>query len=742
MKSVIVLLIFMITGGIAYAQSCSATWALTSNGDCVGEGSITGNPVTRANPVPVPTISYTSNGAGSNSWNVATLTTDRYYEYVLTAMSNVTITNLSLVMQVNYTGMHASIRYSTDNFASYPTLLDDLAFGSSNPYTYTNSSLSVTLTSGQILKIRVYGWNANNINRIFYNRDLVIYGNRETTATDDFRTIALGNWDQTSIWQSSLDGMNWVNSSLIPNATSNIITIAHSVTITTPTSCGNLNFAGGSINLGNNNLTINGTLSGSPSFIYSGIGIPSQTGTNSNITLMIMNPLSLPAVMNSLTIRPGSGNSVILPNNINVGYLTFTNGSITLGNHSIMINSNIIGASLFIYNGSGGLSGTGALNSNIVLAMNSAAQIPPEVNAIDVNPGTGNSAMLPNDVTTTILTFTSGTLSFNNHSLTLADTDFSLTGSQSVSDIFVDLYNISHVYEGNHSIEHTWETSGNVNGTVDLTFSYPASMTTAPKVDVYRRNHLDGESLWTRITRCNTVNHGSYYSVTVHGIDTLQNTNAVDYDWTIADIEQTLPVELGSFAATFTTEGNITLYWTTYSETDVLGYHVFRNTENIVSSANCLTQSLIPANNTSYTQHYSFTDDEVGTDHVTYYYWLQYTEFSGQTILSSPISIEVNQSVTPSVPALSTSIQNVYPNPFVNSATIQYGLKTDDQVEMNIFNIKGQLVKRLINIGKIAGTYDVRWDGKDTNGNVCSSGVYYIEMHTGSSHMLRKILKL
>jgi hypothetical protein len=259
-------------------------------------------------------------------------------------------------------------------------------------------------------------------------------------------------------------------------------------------------------------------------------------------------------------------------------------------------------------------------------------------------------------------------------------------------------------------------------------------------VRVYRRNHIVGESQWTLLGTFDTVNHGTYYSVVVNGITTLNGTSG-DLDWTISETDQTLPVELASFTATLTYDGNIVLSWITHSETGVLGYHVFRNTENLISTANCLTQALIPATNTSETHTYSYLDDEVGTEHVVYYYWLQYTEFSGETLLSNPYTIEVNNNVTPPIVPEATSIQSIYPNPFRNTATIKYGLKADEKLTIEVFNVKGQLVNRVFSGSKVAGTWDVTWNGQDQKGASCGSGIYYIVMNTGSTHTLRKIVK-
>jgi len=57
-------------------------------------------------------------------------------------------------------------------------------------------------------------------------------------------------------------------------------------------------------------------------------------------------------------------------------------------------------------------------------------------------------------------------------------------------------------------------------------------------------------------------------------------------------------------------------------------------------------------------------------------------------------------------------------------------LKEAGQVKISVFNARGQLVRTLVNESKTAGTYQVIWDGKDNNGHIASSGIYFFRMDT------------
>ena len=69
-----------------------------------------------------------------------------------------------------------------------------------------------------------------------------------------------------------------------------------------------------------------------------------------------------------------------------------------------------------------------------------------------------------------------------------------------------------------------------------------------------------------------------------------------------------------------------------------------------------------------------------------------------------------------------------YPNPFNPVTFIRYTLpdnKANYQVIIKVYNSLGQLITTLVNEEKSPGTYQVLWNGKDSNGKVVTSGVYF-----------------
>ena len=84
-----------------------------------------------------------------------------------------------------------------------------------------------------------------------------------------------------------------------------------------------------------------------------------------------------------------------------------------------------------------------------------------------------------------------------------------------------------------------------------------------------------------------------------------------------------------------------------------------------------------------------------------------------------------------------------YPNPFNPITTINYYLIENSKVEINIYNIKGQKVKQLINEHLSTGQHSVIWNGKDDNNKLVSSGVYLYKLNVNNkTEVVKKCMLL
>lgn len=89
---------------------------------------------------------------------------------------------------------------------------------------------------------------------------------------------------------------------------------------------------------------------------------------------------------------------------------------------------------------------------------------------------------------------------------------------------------------------------------------------------------------------------------------------------------------------------------------------------------------------------------------------------------------------------LKTELFRNYPNPFNPETSIRYSIASPSQVRMDIYNIKGQLIRTLINESKSAGEHRAIWNGKDDKGNSVSSGVYFYKLSSGRFSSTKKMI--
>lgn len=204
--------------------------------------------------------------------------------------------------------------------------------------------------------------------------------------------------------------------------------------------------------------------------------------------------------------------------------------------------------------------------------------------------------------------------------------------------------------------------------------------------------------------------------------------------------DQTLPVTLSHFSATLSSQNYVQLTWTSQSESNLLGYNVFRSDSHDLGSAAKISD-LIEGTNTSQTQIYAYYDKEL-PDEGTYYYWLQHVDLDGSSGFHGPVSVVfsiISEGDSPGIPTI-TKLGNAYPNPFNPHTTLQYQLKDPGRVEIDIYNVRGQIVRSFSRYHDAAGRYSILWNGCDDSGKALLSGVYLYRMRSGDYCAIKKLV--
>ncbi|MCD4829032.1 MAG: T9SS type A sorting domain-containing protein [Candidatus Cloacimonetes bacterium] len=97
------------------------------------------------------------------------------------------------------------------------------------------------------------------------------------------------------------------------------------------------------------------------------------------------------------------------------------------------------------------------------------------------------------------------------------------------------------------------------------------------------------------------------------------------------------------------------------------------------------------------------------------------------------------------IPEFTTALRANFPNPFNPVTNIVFSLSAADAqspVSIKIYNVRGQLVKTLLDGRMPEGEHQIVWRGADNNSRPVGSGVYFTRMTTAGRNTVRKMLLL
>jgi len=251
---------------------------------------------------------------------------------------------------------------------------------------------------------------------------------------------------------------------------------------------------------------------------------------------------------------------------------------------------------------------------------------------------------------------------------------------------------------------------------------------------------------WNAQTLQNGVTFNGGNSKYYHGASARANMISSD-GWTITDggEDHSLPVILSTFTAQFI-ENIPILFWETQSETENMGWFVYRNIEDDFASSEKISEFIEGYGTTTQQQSYLYEDviqePEVGD---SFYYWLESVDYSGMihhynnvAVLTIPEANGATGSLVPE-PECFGLFQNE-PNPVITSTRIAFNLHESAKVDLTIYNLKGQLVKKLYS--GTTSKHTVMWDGKDEQGKELENGAYFYNLVVNSKTQETKTLIL
>lgn len=194
-----------------------------------------------------------------------------------------------------------------------------------------------------------------------------------------------------------------------------------------------------------------------------------------------------------------------------------------------------------------------------------------------------------------------------------------------------------------------------------------------------------------------------------------------------------LPVELTTLTAECV-GGAVVITWATASETDNLGFIIYRKNGWIDFSPLVdyrTNQQLAGQGSTTRQTDYSYTDRNVNIGQ-TYSYLLADVNYEGLETQYSPIQVKVE------APPL--QVNTPHPNPFNPTTRIAFMVGQPGLVTVSIYDIQGRLVNQLVNDHLAIGNYSITWDGLNARQQAVASGIYFLQVSAPAGRYCQKLV--
>jgi len=135
--------------------------------------------------------------------------------------------------------------------------------------------------------------------------------------------------------------------------------------------------------------------------------------------------------------------------------------------------------------------------------------------------------------------------------------------------------------------------------------------------------------------------------------------------------------------------------------------------------------------------HYCFVVDGDG---VVQYRGAGYNEPAIDLVIQEALNRLPDVTAVGETPGAGFALEANYPNPFNPSTTIPFSIAPErdgEVVRLDVLDLRGRLVRTLVNGPRAAGRHEVAWDGIDASGRVVPSGSYLVRLRTGESEQTR-----
>lgn len=280
--------------------------------------------------------------------------------------------------------------------------------------------------------------------------------------------------------------------------------------------------------------------------------------------------------------------------------------------------------------------------------------------------------------------------------------------------------------------EAEWGPGPPDGGTATVTFFNPDTLTTTSADYYIAFDIASGAPRTNCVAAC--IQNDTYYGVSA--------PDCIDGNYPFCSSDVGLPVEISRFEA-FAGDRMVTLEWTTQTEIDNRGFHIYRalSEDGDFSRVN---EDIIPGAGNSYLPiEYEYVDDGLNNG-TEYFYKLVSVSYGNH--------LSYHENVVSAMPrrehwgrlAGQTGLYGCSPNPFITSAQISFHLRDEavSKVSLQIYDVSGRLVRTLAQGHFDSGTHMVEWDGLDEGGKPVPSSLYFCRLRTDEAVSIIKVVRV
>ena len=110
-----------------------------------------------------------------------------------------------------------------------------------------------------------------------------------------------------------------------------------------------------------------------------------------------------------------------------------------------------------------------------------------------------------------------------------------------------------------------------------------------------------------------------------------------------------------------------------------------------------------------------------------------------QALESSRVSWASLREGRDGTPPRAVELLSCVPNPFNPTTAVRFAVPRDTRLRLDVLDVRGRLVRRLLDGPVAAGFHRQVWDGRDANGRGVASGVYHLRLRADGEERSRKI---